>query len=125
MELAAVRVRLPANLCAAYAARVVILVAIRQHQEQCFSHRVCPPAARAEETGRFEFAKTICHAAIVDYEAWGAERRVDRGDGGDDVSSTTPRAGHAVSSHSRVSIVRRSNLTRLCGKRKCIGYSIT
>ena len=35
MELAAVRVSLSTDVCAAHAARVVVLVTIRQNQEEC------------------------------------------------------------------------------------------
>ena len=52
MELAAVRISLSTDLCAAHAARVVVLVTVRQDQEEGLPHWVCFLAARTEEARR-------------------------------------------------------------------------
>ncbi len=65
VELAAVGVGLPADLCAAHAASVVVLVAIRQEQEECLPHRVCLLASGTEETRRLELSEAVYHVVIL------------------------------------------------------------
>jgi hypothetical protein len=68
VKLTAVRVGLPADLRAAHAACVVVLVAVRQEQEELLPHRVCLLAAGAEQTRRLKLAEAIYHAAILDHD---------------------------------------------------------
>ena len=65
MELGAVRVSLPTDLRAAHAARVVVLVTVRQDQEERLPHWVRLLAARTEEGRRFKLAETVWHAVIL------------------------------------------------------------
>jgi hypothetical protein len=69
VEVAAVRVCLTSNLCAARAARIIVLVAVRQYQEQGLAHRLCGFAAGAEKAGRLKLAKAVRHAVILDHDA--------------------------------------------------------
>ena len=71
MKLTAVRVGLPADLRAAHAACVVVLVAVRQEQEELLPHRVCLLAARAEETRRLKLAEAVYHVVILDHDSVG------------------------------------------------------
>ena len=69
MKVSAIRIGLSSDLCAAYAARIVVLVAVWQYQEQGLAHRVCRFAAGAEKAGRFKLAKAIRHAVILDHHS--------------------------------------------------------
>ena len=64
MKLATVGVGLAADLGSAHAASVVVLVAVRQNQEELLPHRICLLAAGAEETRRLELAKAVYHDGI-------------------------------------------------------------
>ena len=69
MKLATVGIGLAADVGAAHATRVVVLVAIRQDQEQVLPHRVCLLAAGAEETRRLKLAEAIYHVGILDHNS--------------------------------------------------------
>ena len=67
MKLAAVGVGLSTDLCPAHAASVVVLVPVRQDQEEVLPHRVCLLAVRTEETGRLKLAEAVYHVGILDH----------------------------------------------------------
>jgi len=74
VKLAAVGVGLSTDLCPAHAASVVVLVPVRQDQEEVLPHRVCLLAARTEETGRLKLAEGVYHVGILDHNSveWAA-----------------------------------------------------
>jgi len=61
MEVCAVGVGLAPHRGAAHAARVVVLVAGGQHEEELLAHRGRPLAARTEETRGFQLAEAVGH----------------------------------------------------------------
>ena len=69
MKLTAVRVGLAADLGPAHAARVVVLVAVRQDQEEVLSHGVGLLAARAEQARRLKLAEAVYHVGILDHNS--------------------------------------------------------
>lgn len=69
MEVSAVRVGLSTNLCPAHTARIVVLIATRQDEEQRLAYRICLFASWAEKTGRFKLPKAIRHAVILEDES--------------------------------------------------------
>ncbi len=71
MKLATVGVGLAAYLGPAHAARVVVLVAVRQDQEELLPHRVCLLAAGAEQTRRLKLAEAVYHVSILDHNSVG------------------------------------------------------
>ena len=77
MELGAVGVGLTADLGPARAARVVVLVAVRQDQEELLPNRVSLLAAGAEQTRRLKLAETVYHVRILDHNhvGWAARAR--------------------------------------------------
>jgi hypothetical protein len=68
VKLAAVGVGLPADLYPAHAAGVVVLVAVRQDQEELLPNRVRLLAAGAEQTRGLKLAEAVYHVVILDPE---------------------------------------------------------
>jgi len=91
VELAAVGVGLAAHLCPAHAASVVVLVAVRQEQEELLPNRVGLLAAGTEKARRLKLAEAVYHAAILDHDrvGWGGRARQSQVEG-DPVSRFPP-----------------------------------
>jgi hypothetical protein len=68
VKLAAVGVGLLTDLSTAHAACVVVLVAVRQDQEELLPNRVCLLAAGAEQARRLKFSEAVYHVLILDPE---------------------------------------------------------
>lgn len=77
MKLATIGVGLGADLGPAHAASVVVLVAVRQDQEEVLSHGVGLLAARAEQARRLKLAEAVYHVSILDHNSvgWAARAR--------------------------------------------------
>ena len=73
MKLATIRIRLFADLGTTGAARVIVLVATRQHEQELLSNGRCLLAAGAKEARRLQLAKAVYHADILDQERWAGE----------------------------------------------------
>ena len=74
MKLATVGVGLAADLGPAHAASVVVLVAVRQDQEEVLPHRIGLLAARAEQARRLKLAEAVYHVSILDHNSVGVGR---------------------------------------------------
>jgi hypothetical protein len=66
-ETRTIGVGLATHLCPAHAASVVVLVTVRQDQEELFPNRVCLLAAGAEQTRRLKLAEPVYNVRILDH----------------------------------------------------------
>ena len=71
MKVAAVGVGFPAYLRPADTARVIVLIAARQDEQELLLHGCGLLAADAEEARGLQLAKAIYHAPILDQESLG------------------------------------------------------